>query len=163
MASWRSDFEHLAGRLDYPMLVVTAADGEERSGCLVGFSTQCSIDPARYWIGISVNNRTHEVASRATHLAIHTLRPDQRPLAELFGTVSGYDVDKFERCRWHDGPQGTAILDDAAGWFVGRVHEVISGGDHTWFMVEPEDAMDRGQGRVLSFQDVKDLDAGREA
>jgi len=32
---------------DYPMYIVTAvaADSGERSGCLVGFTTQCSINP----------------------------------------------------------------------------------------------------------------------
>lgn len=34
--------------LDYPMLIVTTRSGGELDGCLVGFSTQCSIDPARF-------------------------------------------------------------------------------------------------------------------
>jgi flavin reductase (DIM6/NTAB) family NADH-FMN oxidoreductase RutF len=35
-------FERIVGELDYPMHVVTAAEGDERDGCLVGFLTQCS-------------------------------------------------------------------------------------------------------------------------
>lgn len=37
--------EALTAALDYPMFVVTVAAGGERAGCLVGFATQCSIDP----------------------------------------------------------------------------------------------------------------------
>ena len=42
-----NDFEECVAELDYPMIVVTVASGAERAGCLVGFSTKCSIDPAR--------------------------------------------------------------------------------------------------------------------
>ncbi len=35
-------FESLVGSMDYPMFVVTVNAGGERSGCLVGFVTQCS-------------------------------------------------------------------------------------------------------------------------
>src|SRR5215208_7631728 len=37
-------FEAIVAQLDYPMFIVTAAAGEERGGCLVGFATQASID-----------------------------------------------------------------------------------------------------------------------
>ena len=42
-----AQFDAFVGGLDYPVFVVTAAHGEERSGCLVGFATQASIDPPR--------------------------------------------------------------------------------------------------------------------
>src|SRR5262249_26595638 len=38
-------FHAIVDGLEYPMIVVTAADGDERSGCLVGFHSQASIDP----------------------------------------------------------------------------------------------------------------------
>jgi flavin reductase (DIM6/NTAB) family NADH-FMN oxidoreductase RutF len=33
--------------LDAPLVVVTAAEAQERAGCLVGFHCQSSIEPAR--------------------------------------------------------------------------------------------------------------------
>ena len=39
-------FNSLVGDLDYPMFIVTACADGERSGCLIGFATQASIDPA---------------------------------------------------------------------------------------------------------------------
>ena len=56
-------FLDLTGELDFSMLVVTAFDGRERAGCLVGFSTQCSIDPPRYLVCISTANHTARVAA----------------------------------------------------------------------------------------------------
>lgn len=163
MQPWRDAFEHLVGRLEYPMFVVTAGDGRERGGCLVGFTTQCSIDPPRFWIGISKQNHTHGIAQRATHLTMHVLDPGQRELAVLFGSHTGDEVDKLADCRWHAGRGDTVVLDDAAGWFSGRITEVVDGGDHSWFMVDPVDAADSGRGRPMSFSDVKDLDPGHPA
>ena len=42
-------FNDLVGGLDYPMFIATArSERGERAGCLVGFATQCSIDPSRF-------------------------------------------------------------------------------------------------------------------
>ena len=48
-------FEDLVGDLEYPMFIVTAPGP---LGCLVGFTTQASIDPARFIICLSHKNRT---------------------------------------------------------------------------------------------------------
>src|SRR5581483_8280772 len=64
--------QRLAAHLDSPMVIVTAAapDGR-RSGCLVGFFTQCSIHPPRLLPCISKANHTFEVARAAPVLAVH--------------------------------------------------------------------------------------------
>ena len=157
------DFERLVARLDYPMFVVTArseADGE-RSGCLVGFATQCSIDPARFAVWVSDKNHTFGVAVDSSHLAVHALSAEQRGLAELFGGETGDDVDKFSRCDWHDGPEGAPVLDGVAGWFVGRVLDRLDTGDHLGFLLEPV-AAEVSDVPNLTFQDVKRLDPGHD-
>ena len=53
---------HLCESLDGPMAIVTAFDGRERSGCLVGFHTQCSIAPSRWIVCISKKNHTYGIA-----------------------------------------------------------------------------------------------------
>ena len=59
-------FQQLVAAVDYPMYVVTAAvpDERERSGCLVGFATQCSMDPPRMIVCLSRTNHTYRVAQR---------------------------------------------------------------------------------------------------
>src|ERR1700752_2184629 len=96
-------FTSLMGELDYPMFIVTtvAADGE-RSGCLIGFAPQISIDPPRFLVGLSDKTRTFRVAARADHLAVHFVPSDGEALAELFGGQTGDEVDKFARCAWHE-------------------------------------------------------------
>ncbi len=153
----------LTDALDYPMFVVTAAAGGERSGCLVGFLTQCSIDPPRFLVCLSHNNHTTRVAHRASHLAVHVLGRDQRPLAELFGTTTGDEVDKFTRCSWKPTAGGTPLLKDCPGWFLGQILAQHDLGDHLGILV---DVIDVGVGNstpLLTFQDVRKLEPGHGA
>ena len=83
MTTLHETFVGLTLALDYPMLIVTTVDQEERAGCLVGFSTQCSIGPPRYLVCLSDKNRTTRVAARAVALAVHFVPEAARDLAEL--------------------------------------------------------------------------------
>ncbi|HET6856973.1 MAG TPA: flavin reductase, partial [Streptomyces sp.] len=84
-----ADLDGFIERLDYPVYVVTAAAAGEQAGCLVGFASQCSIDPVRFTVWLSKANRTLRVARAATHLAVHLLGREQLALAELFGGECG--------------------------------------------------------------------------
>jgi flavin reductase (DIM6/NTAB) family NADH-FMN oxidoreductase RutF len=155
-------FEAIAERLDYPMLIVTTAAGGERSGCLVGFSSQCSIDPLRYLLCLSDKNHTYRVARRATHIAAHLLAHDQLELAKTFGARTGDEIDKFSDVAWEAGPGGVPILAAAAGWFAGPIIEQWEAGDHRCFVIDVESAHYAGADRFLSFQCVTDLRPGHE-
>jgi flavin reductase (DIM6/NTAB) family NADH-FMN oxidoreductase RutF len=150
--------------LDYPMFVVTTRAEGERAGCLVGFATQASINPARFLVGLSNKNRTYRVARRAERLAVHVLDPSDRELAALFGTQTGDDVDKFERCTWTEGPGGVPLLSQALAWFTGPILGQHPVGDHVAFLIEPDDGDTRAKSaELLTFDDVRDLDAGHDA
>jgi len=156
-------FSALAGELDYPMLVVTTCAGGERAGCLVGFATQCSIDPARYLVCLSDKNRTTRVARTASALAVHFLPATAADLAELFGSQTGDEVDKFGRCEWHSGPGGLPILDRCGRWFAGRILERHALGDHVGHLLEPFAAADASEDGTFSFHRAKRIEPGHEA
>lgn len=123
-----SRFDRLAGDLDYPTFIVTTAAGRAKAGCLVGFTTQVSIDPLRVVVCLSKKNHTTAVAATATHLAVHLVRADDRELASVFGEQTGDQVDKFALCRWSAGPHAMPVLGDAATWFIGRVVDRVDFG-----------------------------------
>ena len=131
-------FNGLVGDLDYPMFIVTtrASDGE-RAGCLIGFTTQCSINPPRVLVCLSKANRTYRVAQRADVLAVHFVPAAASRLADLFGARTGDDHDKFADCAWKDGPLGIPILEECRNWFAGRVLERLDLGDHCGFLLDP--------------------------
>jgi flavin reductase (DIM6/NTAB) family NADH-FMN oxidoreductase RutF len=157
-------FDRLAAAADTPMVVVTAAYGDERGGCLVGFHTQCSIDPPRAAVWLSKANHTLRVALQATHLGVHYLEGDDRDLARLFGERSGDDVDKFELCSVENGLHGVPLLTDCRNRVIGRrVSFSDDGCDHVCFVVEIE-AVDAGHDiDVLRLSSVADLHPGHEA
>ena len=93
--------------VDYPLVVyTTVTDSREMSGCLVGFTTQCSIQPPRFLVCLSKVNHSYFVSEQARAMAIHLLGRDQGDLAELFGSTSGDRLDKFEQCKWRPGRRG---------------------------------------------------------
>ncbi|MDQ1444318.1 MAG: hypothetical protein QOI20_782, partial [Acidimicrobiaceae bacterium] len=165
-------FDRLVGSIDYPMAIVTAAaSADEMAGCLVGFTTQCSIKPPRWMVCLSKLNRTLHVAVQAPILVVHFPTVENRELAALFGHETGDEVDKFARCDWRPGPDGTTpVLTGVARWFAGQVLQHHDYGDHVGFLVQPVDAAfdtafdpARDAGGQLGFQAVKDLAPGHPA
>jgi flavin reductase (DIM6/NTAB) family NADH-FMN oxidoreductase RutF len=163
VSSPRDTFTQLTGDLDYYMLVVTTAVAGKLAGCLVGFSTQCSIDPPRFLVCLSDKNHTTRVAADADALAVHFLPDSAEDLAELFGSQTGDRIDKFARCRWHAGPEGLPILDDCGRWFAGRVLERHPLGDHIGYLLEPFAAERKDDTATFDFRRAKRLEPGHEA
>jgi flavin reductase (DIM6/NTAB) family NADH-FMN oxidoreductase RutF len=153
------EFDLFADGLDHPMLVVTVARDGERSGCLVGFATQCSIDPPRMLVCVSKANHTYRLARDADLVAVHVLGQDQHDLAELFGGETDDEVDKFTRCDWSDGPGGTALLATPRR-LVGRVLARHDLGDHVGLLLDPVSAERFDDRPPLTLTMVDDIDPG---
>ena len=153
----------LVAKLDYPMFIVTVTSGDERAGCLVGFATQCSIDPPRFLVCISVKNRTFGIARQADVMVVHLVPEDAADLADLFGGETGEEVDKFARVDWRPGPGGTPVLERCRNWFAGRIVERVEAGDHHTFLLDPfEAASDEGE-HPFTFQRARRIEPGHEA
>jgi flavin reductase (DIM6/NTAB) family NADH-FMN oxidoreductase RutF len=158
-------FESIVGRIDYPMFVVTALVGEERDGCLVGFATQCSIDPPRFLVCMSDKNRTTRLVEQrdAGALVVHLVPEDAGHIVELFGGETGDETDKFDRCEWTPGPDGIPLLTDCPSWFAGRIVERMPLGDHIAHVLEPFDGEDASGAGWFPFSRAKEIEPGHEA
>ena len=155
-------FDCIAATLTTPMAIVTVSARGERDGCLVGFSTQCSIDPLRFLVCLSTKNRTTELARGANSLVVHMLHDcaTDRALARRFGEETGHDVDKLEGCDWEMGPDGAPVLSQC-DWFSGRIAERIPLGDHIGFVLDVAGGnAARTFEPYLDFVAVRHLDAG---
>lgn len=151
----------IASGLNYPMVVVTTKGSSEPVGCLVGFSTQSSMEPFHYTVFLSVKNHTFNSVSIGSQLCVHFLGSNQKDLASLFGERSGEDVNKFDRCNWTDAPTGAPLLDDVTRWLAGPVIAHEATGDHHAFTVEPSHARAGQWPGQLDYQRVLDLDPGQ--
>lgn len=166
------DLGDLVSAADGAMVVVTAvdADGGERDGCLVGFHSQCSIDPPRYAVWLSTANRTFRVARSSTHLAVHFLAETDHDLAAWFGGVTGDDLPeggdgKLATLAWTAGPGGVPVLGGVVHRLVGRVVQFEeSAGDHACVVLEPvEVAAPPRSAPPLRLSAALDIDAGHPA
>jgi flavin reductase (DIM6/NTAB) family NADH-FMN oxidoreductase RutF len=157
------DFHELVGDLDYPMFIVTTRGDGELAGCLIGFASQCSIDPPRFLVCLSEKNRTCRVAEDADALAVHFLHASAEHLAELFGGESGDDIDKFARCEWHEGPAGLPILSECDNWFAGRILARHALGDHVGFLLDPIESHNGTPLDEFTFHRARRIEPGHEA
>lgn len=149
---------------NFPVFVVTTRKDDELSGCLVGFSTQISIQPLRFLVGLSKTNHTFGVAMRAQRLAVHFLTSEQTSLAALFGGETGEEIDKFAHCDWQPGPDGVPILTAATSWFSGPIIERHDYGDHTGMLLAPDTGSPPDTDvETLRYQMVDDLRPGHQA
>jgi flavin reductase (DIM6/NTAB) family NADH-FMN oxidoreductase RutF len=157
-------FEHLVGRLDHSMFVVTASVGDTQAGCLVGFATQGSIDPPRLVVFISKQNQTYQLAREAASLAVHVLGQENAELARLFGEETGDEIDKFSLCEWEPGPHGVPLLSSCAGVIVGSVLGGFDAGDHVGYLLEPTFAeVNNRSFEPLTNQQVRCFEPGHPA
>jgi flavin reductase (DIM6/NTAB) family NADH-FMN oxidoreductase RutF len=157
-----SAFECIVHDLEYPMFVVAAAADGDADACLVGFTTQCSIEPPRFAPFLSKRNRTYQLATRAAVLVVHRIRPDQHQLAEHFGGTSEKDdPGKLDEWPWRPGPGGAPVIEEC-DWFAGTIEARFDAGDHVAFVLAPFDGHCRGEGQ-LGYQEARDIDAGQPA
>lgn len=164
MNSATSAFDAFTDRTDYSLVVVTTITAEgERSGCLAGFVTQCSIEPPRLLVCISKVNHTFGVAQHPRLLAVHLLGERQSDLASLFGEQTGDRVDKFSQVGWHPGPDGVPLLNDCAAWLVVDVLDRFDVGDHQALLTAPRDGGTGNQSGLMTIRNAPPLDAGHPA
>ncbi len=163
MVDLEQTFHRLVGGLDYPMFIVTARNGEERAGCLVGFTTQTSIDPPRFLVCLSEKNRTTELARTAEVLGVHCVPAEAEALAELFGGETGHEVDKLAQVSWRAGAGGAPLLDDCPNRFVGRIETMLPAGDHLAVLLVPVHAQAAPGVADFSFHRAKRIEPGHEA
>lgn len=164
MGSGGEAFHSLVSGVDYPMFIVTTVAEGERSGCLVGFATQGSIDPIRLVVMLSRANHTCKVALRASQLVVHFLHHGNLELAKLFGEETGDRTDKFTRCAWQqvDGVQ-PPVLSGTRGWAAGPVLSRFDAGDHIGHVLDVEAARLDGEGPQMGFQMVSSMQPGHPA
>jgi flavin reductase (DIM6/NTAB) family NADH-FMN oxidoreductase RutF len=159
----KGSFPRFTSQLDYSMFVVTASDGRRRSGCLVGFSMQCSISPARFLVGISNKNHTYRVIQNATIAIVHLVPEGAFDVAELFGGFTGDEIDKLARTEWREGPGGAPILSRCPSWFAARIEERWDTGDHVTLLLVPFEVSTPIKVSPLMFARAQHITPGHEA
>ena len=159
----RQRLSGMAASLDAPLVVVTTAAQGELAGCLVGFHTQSSIDPLRYCLWLSKANHTYKVALRSNAFGLHFLTPSDLEVAELFGTQTGEEVDKFADLGWQPGLDGVPLLEALPHHLqLRRVALLDDGGDHVCVSTEVEHSSATHEFEPLRLSAAAHLEPGHD-
>jgi flavin reductase (DIM6/NTAB) family NADH-FMN oxidoreductase RutF len=140
-----------------PLVVVTAAEGQQRSGQIAVSAHGASIVPERPRLSVALwkGNLTRDLTERSGAFAVHLLRDDQDELVYHFGLQSGAILDKFEAIEYSIGVTGAPLLNDCLALFECRVVARMDGGDHTLFLGDVVSSAARSDGAPLWWRDLR--------
>ena len=134
-------FNELMGRIDHPMVVVTTAAGHARAGCLVGFHSQCGMEPPLYAIWLSKANHTYRIGALADTFAVHFLGPDDRAAGRAVRHHLRRRQRQVRAVRLGARPRRRAAARRVENRFVGRRTALVDpGSDHVCVVLSPVDA-----------------------
>jgi len=132
-------------------VTVVTAPGTPPVGFTATSFTSVSLAPPLVSFCLSHGASSWPTVAVAEHVAVHLLGHRQQALARTFAT-SG--IDRFAAsATWQVGPHGVPILDGTLAWFVCRVVERVTAGDHGVVLAEPLVAQRGNDGTPLLYHD----------
>jgi flavin reductase (DIM6/NTAB) family NADH-FMN oxidoreductase RutF len=149
------DVNRLLAQIDRELWLVTAADGQQRSGLIATFVGTASIVPElpRMLVGIGRRHFTHELIEQSGRFALHLLGEELLDWVWRFGLASGRDGDKFANLELEPDADGPPRLAAALGRLDCRVESRMETGDRTIYLAEVLDGYSREGGeRPLTMQ-----------
>ena len=156
-------FEGLVGELEYPMFIVTARVGGEPLGCLVGFTTQASIDPPRFIACLSHQNRTYRARQGRARRSACTRCPPTRTTSRSCSAARPRTRRTSSRARrGTKGPRACRSSSAARTGSSAASWRATDAGDHDAFLLEPI-AGSSTEEDEFTFHRAKRIDPGHEA
>lgn len=130
------------------VLGVAAPDGK-LTGCTVNTAFQITNTPATLALSVNHQNYTNEIIKATGRVAVSILNQDvDISVIGSFGFRSGRDCDKFAEVP-HQVVSGLPVLTEGScGYLLCKVVGSMEASTHTVFLVEVEDAVRTGEGKV---------------
>ena len=113
------------------MTGVTVVTAHDNDGAPLGFTansfTSVSLDPPMVLVCLANTSRNYDALVTADGFAVNILTENQ---IEISNTFARPVDDRFATVKWHNGPQGSPILDGVSSWFDCSMHKTVDAGDH---------------------------------
>lgn len=111
--------------------IITAGEGEQRTGATVTSATALSVEPARMLVSLNRTSSTWPVVERFGHFCVNIVGPLHEGLANQFAGRGGLrGTDRYRGFGWTTLASGAPVLDDASAAIDCEVEEAIERHSH---------------------------------
>ena len=141
-----NEFRDIIGRFASGVTVITVEHEDQRYGTTASAVCSLSLEPPMLLVCLNKSSSTGQAIAAARHFAVNILGEGQADAAMRFAGKG----DKFAGQRIVRGVAGQPLLGDALANLECRVAEEVTGGTHTVFLGEVEQATG-GHGAPLAY------------
>lgn len=111
-------------------VVTTMEDGKPR-GLAVNAYSSISLEPPLVMVCVQKTSSTYPALFGSTHLGINILSREQKDTVSTFASKSS---DKFADIEWHQGPEGSPLIDSSSAMIEAEIRERFQAKTHTIFV-----------------------------
>lgn len=135
--------------------IVSAGEGDLRSGATVTSATALSVDPPRMLVSLNRASSTWPVVERFRHFAVNIVGSSHQSLANRFAGIGGIkDAERYHGAEWTTLASGAPVLEDAVAALDCEVEEAIERHSHV-IIIGKVLAIRLGSGNSLLYQNGK--------
>lgn len=117
-AAFREAFRrHPAG-----VAIITASYEGRPYGFTATSVASLSADPPRFTFNMARTSSSWPAIANTSYIGVHLLGLRNRELADHFARGR----NRFDGDHWKPGPHGVPVLEDVAGWLIGRISMRLS-------------------------------------
>ncbi|AEH50526.1 flavin reductase family protein [Pseudothermotoga thermarum] len=140
-----------------PVTIVTVNVEGKMNGITVAWATRVSWHPKIVAVSIGKTRYSRELLDKADKFAVCIMGKGGREVAEYFGTVSGRNVNKFEKISYELSKSGLPIPSGTIAYLECKKTNQVEAGDHIVYfgLVEEEKVLKNepplvfGEGQIL--------------
>ena len=141
------NFRDVLGCCPTSVAVITALNGEDRFGMVVGTFTSISLDPPLVGFFPAKGSSTWSRIAETGRFCANILSAEQAHISRLFSSKA---EDKFAEVIHGSSPSGLPLIDGIAAWVDCRIQSVQEIGDH-FLVVGAVEAIGQGTTSPLVF------------
>ncbi|TRD23035.1 flavin reductase family protein [Palleronia caenipelagi] len=115
------------GRYATGVTVITTCTPEGPLGITANSFSSVSLDPPLLMWMPAKSSRRYRPFTECTRFAVHVMAAAQKDTSSLFVR----DGNPFDQLHWHEGPEGTPLIEGCLARFLCETYAVHDAGDHS--------------------------------
>ncbi|MFF5792209.1 flavin reductase [Paeniglutamicibacter sp. NPDC012692] len=114
-------------------VVTTIDDSGKPRGLAANSYVSVSLEPPLVLVCVQKTTSTYSSLFKSTHLGINIMSNEQRDTLGIFASKGD---DKFANLQWHEGPNGSPMIDGSAASIEAEIKERFQAKTHTVFIAK---------------------------